>query len=100
MSERCYPFARLPIHCAEAFQMISRQIGTMSSKLDAIHEQAVRINGQVAALVEKTGRHETQIQLLQADVAESQRGRATWARRLWQAVIGLALLLVGYLLKH
>jgi len=88
-----------PRHCLDAFGRITEQLGRMSAKLDAIHEQAVRTNGHVAGLYERTGRHETEIELLKAGAADVRRGRAVWARRLWQLAVGVGLLLAGYLLK-
>jgi hypothetical protein len=71
----------------------------MAGKLDAIHEQVTRINGHVGLLFDRTGRQETEIQLLRADVSRVRRGRANWARRVWQMLVGLALVLAGYLLR-
>lgn len=83
----------------DSFGRITGQLGRMSAKLDAIHEQTVRTNGHVAELYDRTGRHETEIQLLKASAAGVRRGRAAWARRLWQLAAGAALLLAGYFLK-
>jgi hypothetical protein len=86
-------------YCIESFGRITGQLGRMSAKLDAIHEQTVRTNGHVAALYDRTGRHETEIQLLRAGAADARRGRNAWARRVWQLAVGVALLLAGYFLK-
>jgi hypothetical protein len=96
---RCDPNEAIPRTCAEAFSAIRRELGEIRKTGEATHEQTVRTNGHVERLFERTHRNETQIQLLQADFASSERGRARWGRRIWQAIIGLALLLAGYLLK-
>ncbi|HUS91423.1 MAG TPA: hypothetical protein VM695_06205 [Phycisphaerae bacterium] len=94
---RCHE--RAPRSCLEAFSHITEQLGRMSATLDAIHQQSVAADGRVTRLSEVTGRHDTEIQLLEAELAETRRGRTTWGRRLWQAAIGLALLIAGYLLN-
>jgi len=88
-----------PPVCLEAFGRITEQLGGISAKLDAVHEQTLRTNGHVARLFARTNRHETQIRLLRWDVDSANQGRAKWGRRLWQALIGLGLLVAGYLLK-
>jgi len=99
MPAKCNPNSAMPARCVDAFGRINGQLGRMSGKLDAIHEQTTKTNGQVAKLFEQTCCHETQIQLLRSDVSDAKRGRTTWLRRIWQALIGLALLVAGYLLK-
>jgi hypothetical protein len=94
------PSGDAPVRCLEAFNGITEKLGGMSAKLDAIHHQALRTNGHVEQLFQRTGRHETQIQLLRADVRGGREGLAQWGRRIWQLVIGLALLLAGYLIKQ
>lgn len=89
-----------PVRCLEAFNGITEKLGGMSAKLDAIHSQALRTNGHVEQLFQRTGRHETQIQLLRADVRGGREGLAQWGRRIWQLFVGLALLLAGYLIKQ
>ena len=98
MPERCNRRTTLPRSCLEAFSRITEQLGGISAKVDAIHQQVTRTNGQVAALFERTSRHETGIQLLQAGAATAERGRVKWGRRIWQAVVGAALLALGWLL--
>jgi len=85
-----------PVRCMEAFNAVTEKLGAMSAKLDAIHQHAVRTNGHVESLYQRTGRHETQIRLLQAEARGRRDDAAQWARRLWQLLIGLALLLAGY----
>jgi hypothetical protein len=94
------PSGPAPVRCLEAFNGITEKLGGMSAKLDAIHQQALRTNGHVEHLFQRTGRHETQIQLLRADVRGGREGLAQWGKRLWQLIVGLALLLAGYLLKQ
>ena len=89
-----------PVRCLEAFNGITEKLGGMSAKLDAIHQQALRTNGHVEHLFPRTGRHETQIQLLRADVRGGREGLAQWGKRIWQLLVGVALLLAGYLLKQ
>ncbi len=89
-----------PVRCLEAFNGITEKLGGMSAKLDAIHQQALRTNGHIEQLFQRTGRHETQIQLLRANIRGGQEGLAQWGRRIWQLFIGLALLLAGYLIKQ
>ncbi len=88
-----------PVRCMEAFSGITEKLGGMSAKLDAIHQQARRTNGHVAELFKRTGKHETQIQLLRASVRDGRDGIVQWGRRLWQLLVGLSLLLAGYFLK-
>lgn len=88
-----------PVRCMEAFSGITGKLGGMSAKLDAIHQQALRTNGHVEQLFQRTGRHDTQIQLLRADVRDGRQGIVQWGKRLWQLLIGLSLLLAGYFLK-
>ena len=99
MTDRCSGESPGPLPCLEAFNRITEQLGGMSAKMDSIHEQTSRINGHVARLFQRTSRHETQIRLLRSEVDGASEGRATWGRRLWQALIGLGLLVAGYLLK-
>ncbi len=89
-----------PVRCLEAFNGITEKLGGMSAKLDAIHQQTLRTNGHVEQLFQRTGRHDTQIQLLRADVRGGRDGLAQWGKRIWQLLIGLALVLAGYLLKQ
>ena len=93
------PNIAAPVRCLEAFNGITEKLGAMSAKLDAIHEQALRTNGHVAQLFQRTGRHETQIQLLRAEVRDGRQGIVQWGKRFWQMIIGLSLLLAGYFLK-
>ena len=86
-----------PPRCMEAFNGITEKLGGMSAKLDAIHQQAVRTNGHVESLFRRTGRHETQIQLIRAETRGRREGAVRWGRRVWQLLIGLTLLLAGYL---
>lgn len=86
-----------PSRCMEAFNAVTEKLGGMSAKLDAIHDQAVRTNGHVESLFQRTGRHETQIQLLRAETRGRREGADRWTKRVWQLLIGLALLLAGYL---
>ena len=95
----CDPDGTIPRTCADAFGAVSRQLGELRFTLDAVHAQTAKTNGHVEELFRRTNRHETRIELLRAGVAESRLDRATWGRRVWQAVVGLALLLAGYLLK-
>lgn len=88
-----------PVRCMEAFNGITEKLGGMSAKLDAIHQQALRTNGHVEQLFQRTSRHETQIQLLQADVRDGRLGILQWGKRIWQLLVGLSLLLAGYFLK-
>lgn len=88
-----------PVRCMEAFSGITGKLGGMSAKLDAIHQQALRTNGHVEQLFQRTGRHDTHIQLLRADVRDGRQGIVQWGKRLWQLLIGLSLLLAGYFLK-
>ena len=94
------PGGEVPVRCLQAFSGINEKLGGMSAKLDAIHQQTLRTNGHVEQLFQRTGRHETQIQLLRADVRGGREGLARWGRRLWQLLIGLALLVAGYLIKQ
>ncbi len=93
------PNIAAPVRCLEAFNGITEKLGGMSAKLDAIHQQALRTNGHVEQLFQRTGRHETQIQLLRADVRDGRQGIIQWGKRIWQLLIGLSLLLAGFFLK-
>lgn len=95
----CDPNDAIPRTCAESFQGIMGQLECQAAKLDAIHEQTRKTNGHVADLYRRTGRNKTKVALLAADVANAAAGQAKWGRRVWQVVIGLVLLLAGYLLK-
>ena len=95
----CRPDGSMPKYCAEAFNAVSQQLGRMSGKLDAIHDQAAGINGHVARLSERTGRHGQDISALQENVKDLQRSRSTWSGRLWRLGVGVGLFLAGYLLK-
>jgi hypothetical protein len=96
---RCDPNDAIPRTCADAFGRVTERLARIEATGKAIHEQTVRTNGHVTELFRRTNRHETAIRLLRADVSAAAKGRSTWGRRIWQVVIGLALLLAGYLLK-
>jgi len=85
-----------PVRCMEAFNGITEKLGRMSGQLDAIHQQTQRTHDHVENLFRQTGRHETQIQLLLASRRDRREGEAQWSRRIWQLVVGLALLMAGY----
>jgi len=88
-----------PARCLDAFNGITEKLGGMSAKLDAIHQQSMRTNGHVEHLYQRTGRHDTQIQLLRAEVRGRREGLVQWGKRIWQLLVGLALLLAGYLIR-
>jgi hypothetical protein len=96
---KCDPNEYLPVTCADAFRRLCEAQARANEKLDAIHEHAVRTNGSVGRLSERSGAHDTQIRLLEAEVLAVRGGNATWGRRIWQLIVGLALLAAGYFLK-
>jgi len=96
---KCDPNDAMPRTCADAFGRIAERLTRIEEIGKAVHEQTTRTNGHVEGLFRLTNRHETAIRLLRADVNAAAKGRSIWHRRIWQVVIGLALLLTGYLLK-
>lgn len=96
---RCDPNETMPVTCAEAFRRLCEAQARANGKLDAIHEQAVRTNGSVGRLGERSEAHGNRIVLLEAEVQAVRGGAATWGRRIWQLIVGLALLAAGYFLK-
>ena len=96
---KCDPNEAIPRTCAEAFREIGERLTRIEATSRGIHEQTLRMNGRVAELFHRTSRHDTEIELLRADVNQAARGRSIWCRRIWQLVVGLALLLAGYFLR-
>jgi len=96
---RCDPNDAIPRTCAGAFGRITERLARIEETGKAIHEQTIKTNGRVTELFRRTNRHETDIRLLRAHVSAAAKGRSKWARRIWQVVIGVALLLAGYLLR-
>jgi hypothetical protein len=96
---KCDPNESLPVTCAEAFRLLSEAQARANEKLDAIHEQAVRTHGSVGRLSERSEAHGNRIVLLEAQVQAVRGGNATWGRRIWELIVGLALLAAGYFLK-
>jgi len=93
-------------NCVEAFSEIAHTLGTIDGKLGGIHEQMVKTNGNIEALYDRTEKNKENlfgalagVQALEGHVKATQATRSKWGRRVWQAFVGLSLLVIGYLLK-
>ena len=102
----CDPTNNMPGRCVEAFTDISSALGRIDGKLNGIHEQTKRTNGHVEALYGRTDKNKehllgalASVQALESHMKATQATRSKWGRRVWQAFVGLSLLVIGYLLK-
>jgi len=85
---------------------IDRIVGRTEGKVDTILKHVTMINGHLKELYARTEknsrtliRHAAAIRQTQGDVGEAKTRRSTWAQRAWKAFVGLALVVIGYLLK-
>ena len=95
----CDPNTTIPRTCAESFQAIAAAQAAQSTKLDAIHEQTTKTNGQVANLVKLTASHTDRIGTLENSVSDSDTRRRIWVDRTWKLAVAIGLVVLGYLLK-
>ena len=95
----CDPNEAIPRTCAEAFERLGKGQAAMQAQLAALVDEAKRTNGNVGQLRDRTDRHETKLGVLSTTIDEMKTSRSTWARRLWQLVVGAVLVLAGYWLK-
>ena len=91
---------KIPTYCSESFASIHQAIGELKKTAEATLIQATRTNGRVADLFERTGLQQTQLRLLQADERRYTKSKGIWGRRIWQATVGLSLLIIGYWLRR
>jgi len=95
----CDPNTTIPRTCAESFQAIAAAQAAQSEKLGAIYEQTMKTNGLVADLFVITSANTTRIHTIEREQVDNMTARAKWVERIWKALVGGGLVLLGYLLK-
>jgi len=94
MTPPCTPDS-IPTHCADKFAQIAQDLSHIKATADATLAQARGTNGLVADV---SGRcHDLDRRTGALEAAESRQ--AVWRRRLWQLLVGVALVGLGALLK-
>lgn len=96
---KCDPNETIPRSCADAFQRIAETQASHGELLKSIHSAAQQTNGTVRELSVSVHTNDKRIGVVESDVKDCRQTKTAWGRRLWQLVVGVGLLLAGYLLK-